>query len=86
MQIWYCICSSDRKLVHQKPYVVIFLKGHVFILENEIKIKRFTPGQKYKTTLKNEEKDIVYYFEIMKIRYMKDKYMKDKIKRHLNLN
>ena len=33
----------------------------------------FTPGQKYKTTLKNEENDIVYNFLIMKIRYMKDK-------------
>ena len=33
----------------------------------------YTPGQKYKTTLKNEEKDIVYCFLIMKIRYMKDK-------------
>ena len=32
------------------------------------------------TTIKNEEKDIVYYFYIMKIRYMKDK-----IKRRLNL-
>ena len=32
-----------------------------------------TPGQKYKTTLKNEEKNIVYNFLILKIRYMKDK-------------
>ena len=40
----------------------------------------YTPGQKYKITLKNEEKDIVYNFLIMKIRYMTDK-----VKRHLNL-
>ena len=33
----------------------------------------YNPGQKYKTTLKNEEKDIVYNFYIMKIRHMKDK-------------
>ena len=30
----------------------------------------YTPGQKYKTILKNEEKDIVYNFQIMKIRYI----------------
>ena len=33
----------------------------------------FTLEQKYKTVFKNEEKDIVYNFHIMKIRYMKDK-------------
>ena len=33
----------------------------------------YTLGQKCKTTIKNEEKDIVYNFWIMKIRYMKDK-------------
>ena len=38
------------------------------------------PWTKYKTTFKNEEKDIAYNFWIMKIRYMKDK-----VKRHLNL-
>ena len=32
-----------------------------------------TPGQKYNTTLKNEQKDTVYNFLIMKISYMKDK-------------
>ena len=31
-----------------------------------------TPRQRYKTTLKNEEKYIVYNFWIMKIKYMKD--------------
>ena len=33
----------------------------------------YSPGQKYKTTLKNEGKDILYNFYIMKIRYMKDR-------------
>ena len=33
----------------------------------------YTPGQNYKTTLKNKEKDTVYNFKIMKIRYKKDK-------------
>ena len=32
-----------------------------------------TSEQKYKTNLKNEKKDIVYNFQIMKIKYMKDK-------------
>ena len=32
-----------------------------------------TPLDKNMTTLKNEEKNIVYNFWIMKIRYMKDK-------------
>ena len=41
---------------------------------------KYTHRQKYKTTLKNEEKDIVYNFQIMKIRYIRDK-----VKRHLNL-
>ena len=40
----------------------------------------YAPRQKYKITLKNEEKDIVYNFWIMKIRSMKVK-----VKRHLNL-
>ena len=40
----------------------------------------YTLGQQHKTILQNEEKDIVYNFLIMKIRYMKDK-----VKRHLNL-
>ena len=44
-----------------------------------VKNWKYTPGQKYKTTLKNEEKDI-YKFLFMKIRYMKVK-----VKRHLNL-
>ena len=38
-----------------------------------ISINIHTPEQKYKTTYKNEEKDIVYNFQIIKIRYMKDK-------------
>ena len=37
----------------------------------------YTLGQKNKLTLKNEEKDIVYNFLIIKIRYMKDKFKED---------
>ena len=43
-------------------------------------IHSYTPGQKYKTTLKDEDKDIVYIFGIMKIRYLKGT-----VKRHLKL-
>ena len=41
----------------------------------------YSPGQKYKSTLKTEEKYISYnIFWIIKTRYMKDR-----VKRHLNL-
>ena len=39
----------------------------------------YTPGQKYKTTLKNEEKHCLQFL------HMKIRYMKDKVKRHLDL-
>ena len=51
-----------------------------FSLSLSIYIYIYTPEQKYKTTIKNEEKDIVYNFLIMKLRYMKDKF-----KRYSNL-
>ena len=46
------------------------LKKKIYIY---IYIYIYIPGQKYKITLKNEKKDIVYNCWIMKIRYMKDK-------------
>ena len=52
-------------------YIYIYIYLHIYILYIYIYI--YTPGKKYKTSIKNEEKDIVYNFLIMKIRYMKDK-------------
>ena len=46
--------------------------------QDYIYINIYAPGQKYTTTLKNEEKVIVYNFLIMKISY------KEKVKWHLN--
>ena len=52
----------------QKQRNVIYVCAYIYIY-----IYIYTPLDKNIKLLKNEEKDIVYNFLIMKIRYMQDK-------------
>ena len=58
----YIIASGtlDVKTLSAVKYEPYFLYVTVFNTNNYIYINAHTLGQKYKTTLKNEEKDIVY--------------------------
>ena len=46
--------------VYTYSYICVYIYIYIYIYTYI-----FTPGQKYKTTLKNEGKDIVYHFKII---------------------